>query len=65
MPMVTLNLLPIILKKTEIDISNEHQIISVDDQDTDEDTNCENTNYLAYILNSPQSIIEGLATIVR
>ena len=38
------------IKKTEKDIFNEHQLISVDNQDTVEDTNYEDTNYLAYIL---------------
>ena len=45
------------IKKTENDIFNEHQLISVDNQDTDEDTNYEDTNYLAYILIFPQSMI--------
>ena len=29
------------IKKTENDLFNEHQLISVDNQDTDEDTNYE------------------------
>ena len=45
------------IKKTENDLFNEHQLISVDNQDTDEDTNYEDTNYLAYILIFPQSMI--------
>ena len=45
------------IEKTENVILNEHQIISVDNQDTDEDTNYEDTNYLAYILIFPQSMI--------
>ena len=55
------------IEKTENVILNEHQLISVDNQDTDEDTkhkdtnyedtNYEDTNYLAYILIFPQSMI--------
>ena len=40
------------IRNTENDIFNEHQLISVDNQDTYEDT-----NYLAYILIFPQSMI--------
>ena len=56
-----------VIKKAENYIFNEHQLIRVDNQDTDEDTkhkdsnnedtNYENTNYLAYILIFPQSMI--------
>ena len=50
------------IEKTENVILNEHQLISDDNQDTDEDTkhkdtNYEDTNYLAYILIFPQSVI--------